>query len=152
MTTVSCQQHLKATYRYQSKNDVGVMNIRYLPASQCPATYVIIVATHPMLDPRSLPPPLAPAVMMKIHATKLIMSVPNRTSHSWNNRVIVGRPASGISSLIEWKIKGKTAGKQCDERESLWSKISDVRTWREVVSAIAADVVSLCAQLLLSAF
>lgn len=68
-----------------------------------------MIVTHPMLDPRSLPPPLAPAVMMKMHATKLIMSVPNRTSHSWNNRVIVGRPASGISSLIEWKIRGKTA-------------------------------------------
>jgi hypothetical protein len=41
-----------------------------------------------------------------------ITKVPKRTSHSWNKRVMVGLCTSGISSLIEWKINGKT--KQCE--------------------------------------
>ena len=38
--------------------------------------------TYPILDPKSLPPLGDPEVRMKMHATKLTMSVPNKTNHS----------------------------------------------------------------------
>lgn len=62
--------------------------------------------THPILDPKSLPPFGDPEVRMKMHATKLTINVPKRTNHSWYSLVINGLWCSGISSLMEWNMTG----------------------------------------------
>jgi hypothetical protein len=56
----------------------------------------IVHETHPMLDPKALPP--SPAARMKMHAIILRMRVRQSTSHSWYSLVIKGLEASGISS------------------------------------------------------
>lgn len=152
MTTVSCQQArgdvdrdapVPGQERYRSDEEK-------VPAwILCLCIAISWLMTHPMLDPRSLPPPLAPAVRMNTQAIMLITRVPKSTSHSWNSRVTVGCDACGISSLMEWKIRGKTVA-GVDEQGANDMR-SEVRTWREIVSAIAADIVCLCSQLLLSA-
>jgi hypothetical protein len=58
-------------------------------------TYVILAA-------RSRAPSLEPETRMKMQATMLMIRVSAKTSHSWNMRVMRGREASGISSVMSW--------------------------------------------------
>lgn len=81
------------------------MTIRYLVPSTCQRmdgweTQL----TYPMLDPNALPP--FPAMRMKIQAIMFKTSVADKRSHNWYRRVIRGRDASGISSAMEWKMRG----------------------------------------------
>lgn len=64
--------------------------------------------TYPILPPTSLPPSADPAMRINMQATILSIKVTRRTSHSWYRRVISGCESAGISSAIEWKIRGKT--------------------------------------------
>lgn len=59
-----------------------------------------------MLVPRSFAASLAPAKTKRMQATMLMMRVNRRTSHSWYSLVMSGCESCGISSCMEWKIKG----------------------------------------------
>ena len=98
------------------------------------------------LAPTSRPPSLEPAKRMKIQATRFTTRVPRRSSHSWNMRVTSGRDASGISSGMEWNMRGKT---RWVARVNGSVETKERRTWGKVVSAMGANVLCFLVQLLL---
>lgn len=71
---------------------------------------------YPMLEPRSLPQLDEPDARMQMHATMFTTRVPARTSHNWYSRVMMGCEASGISSRMEWKMRGKSEAYERDIR------------------------------------
>jgi hypothetical protein len=75
----------------------------------------------------------APDVRIKIQAIMFMISVARRTSQSWKRRVMSGRKGTGISSDIEWNMRGKT------KREDI-SKCGTERTGRLARRKVVASM------------
>jgi hypothetical protein len=102
-----------------------------------------------MLAPRSRAPSGDPEMRIVIQATMLRIRVKARTSQSWKSRVIRGREASGISSEMSWKMRGKTVQRLCSTSYCRFN-VRLTLTRREVVSPMCANVIRLLGELGLS--